>query len=560
MTIIYSSSHLTRRPGAALARLAAFALCLAWSLGACTAARPEGSTDEHAVEESSAEDPADATADSGASSDEAPAGDGDGAAGAAGGVLRIRVSGDLTDADPAFHPAGTDTITAETVGEGLIAYRPGSWEWEKVLAEEIEAEEGGLRIRFKLREGVQFHGGYGELTADDVKFSYERYLDKDLASTYAGDWEALDKVEVTDRYSGVIVLKRPFAPLWTSTLPVTGGIIVSRKALEDLGRDRYKTHPVGTGPYAFDRWESNQAVVMKRFDAYWGQKPTWDEVRLVIIPEDSAAEVALEAGDVDFSSIAPAAAERLEKAGLQTIQIETLNYAGVFMNVTHPDLADIRVRQAIRLSADVDDIIAGAYDGQGTRACAIIGPGQLGYWDEAPCPEQDLDEAKRLLAEAPAISEPLPITVLDREAEKATAEILQANLKEAGLESRIEVVDDGGYWDLPKYKERALTVFSWGTTNPDPHWQMTWFSCAQVGEYNWMQWCDAAFDAVNRKATEVDDDAERSKLYIEAQKLWEQNANVLWTHHPIQTYAAQANIEVAQNPNGLALPRHFRRR
>ncbi len=524
--------------------------------GACqsaTPAAPEASETPGAGEEAGTQDDG-AARDQGA--DEAGAGDAD----ASGGRLRIRVAGDLTDADPAFHPAGTDTITAETVGEGLIAYKPGTWEWEKVLAEEIEADESGLRIRFKLREGVQFHGGYGELTADDVKFSYERFLDKELASTYAGDWEALDRVEVTDRYSGVIVLKRPFAPLWTSTLPVTGGIILSRKALEDLGRDRYKTHPIGTGPYAFDRWESNQRVVMTRFADYWGAPPAWDEVQLVIIPEDSAAEVALEAGDLDFSGIGPAAVERMADAGLQTIAIETLNYAGVFMNVTHPDLADIRLRQAIRLAADVEGIIEGAYDGQGTRACAIIGEGQLGYWEDAPCPAQDPAAAKRLLAEADPPTGALPITVLDREAEKATAEILQANLKAVGIATRIEVVDDGGYWDLPKYKERALTVFSWGTTNPDPHWQMTWFSCDQVGEYNWMQWCDPAFDAVNRKATELDDDEERAGLYIEAQKLWEQNANVLWTLHPIQQYAAAADILPAQNPNGLALPQHFRRR
>ncbi|MFI0606544.1 MAG: ABC transporter substrate-binding protein [Anaerolineae bacterium] len=476
------------------------------------------------------------------------------------GILRIRVAGDLTDADPAFHPAGPDTLTVETVGEGLIAYKPGSWEWEKVLAESIEPSADGLRIAFTLRQGVQFHGGYGELTAEDVKFSYERYLDPDLKSTYAGDWEALDHVEVTGTYSGAIVLKKPFAPLWTSTLPVTGGVIVSRKALADMGRDAYKTHPIGTGPYAFDRWESNQRIVMKRFADYWGAKPAWDEIHLVIIPEDSAAEVALEAGDLDFSGVDAKAAERLASKGLTTNEIKTLNYAGIFMNVTHLQLKDKRVRQAIRLATDVDGIIAAAYEGKAVRACAVIGEGQLGYWSEAPCYDRDLVGAKALLAEAKATDLRLAITVLDREDEKATAEILQADLKAIGIAATVEVVDDGGYWDLARYKERALTVFNWGTTNPDPHWQMTWFSCKQVGEYNWMQWCDPAFDAVNSKATELSDDAERAALYVEAQKLWDRDVNVVWTIHPISSYAAQAGIIAAQSPNGLALPQHFRRK
>lgn len=483
----------------------------------------------------------------------------DGAA-EAGGILRLRVSGDLTDADPAFHPAGPDTLTAETVGEGLIAYKPGSWEWEPALAETIEPSADGLRIAFTLRRGVQFHGGYGELTADDVKFSYERYLDPDLKATYAGDWEALDHVEVTGSHSGEIVLKKPFAPLWTSTLPVTGGVIVSRKAFADLGRDRYKTHPIGTGPYVFDRWDANQRIVMKRFDAYWGARPAWDEIHLVIIPEDSAAEVALEAGDLDFSGVDAKAAERLAAKGLNTSEIKTLNYAGVFMNVTHPSLKDKRVRQAIRLAADVDDIITAAYEGKALRACAIIGEGQLGHWADAPCYDQDTASAKALLTEAGVTDLQLPITVLDREDEKTTAEILQANLKEIGITTSVEVVDDGGYWDLAKYKERALTVFNWGTTNPDPHWQMTWFSCKQLGAYNWMQWCDPAFDAVNSKATELSADADRAALYVEAQKLWDRDVNVLWTIHPINSYAAQDGIVVAQNPNGLPFPKHFRRK
>jgi ABC-type transport system substrate-binding protein len=89
-------------------------------------------------------------------------------------VLRVRFTNDMSNADPAFHPSTIDTVIAETVLEGLVTYKPGTWELENVLAESIEQSEDGLRIDFKLKEGVMFHGDYGEMTAEDVKYSNER--------------------------------------------------------------------------------------------------------------------------------------------------------------------------------------------------------------------------------------------------------------------------------------------------------------------------------------------------------------------------------------------------
>ena len=75
--------------------------------------------------------------------------------------------------DPAFYPARADEI-ATGVFEGLVTYKPGTWEVVNKLAETFEPSADGLQFDFKLKEGIQFHGGYGELTAEDVKFSYER--------------------------------------------------------------------------------------------------------------------------------------------------------------------------------------------------------------------------------------------------------------------------------------------------------------------------------------------------------------------------------------------------
>ena len=416
-----------------------------------------------------------------------------------------------------------------------------------------------MRIEFKLKEGVKFHGEYGEMTADDVKFSYERFIDPKLNAPYKGDWEALDKVDVTGKYTGVIILKKPFAPLWASTLPVTAGVIVSKKAVEKLG-DKYGTNPIGTGPYTFASWTPKQKVVLKRNENYWGAKPEWAEIQLIPITDDSAAEIALESGEIDFTLIGKSAIDRIGANNkFEVIRHPTINYSGIFLNIEHPKMKDIKVRQAIRLAVDVPSIIAGVYDGKVERSCAVVAPGQLGYWKDAPCYERDIAKAKALLKEAGAEKLDLQLTMEQGEEQKALGEVIQANLKEIGVNIEINQVDGGGYYgDDKTMRERPMIYFDWGTTNPDPYWQIVWFSCAQIGQYNWMYWCDKDFDKVNSDATLTNDVKQRDALYIQSQKLWDANANVVWTVRPTNFYAVRTGLSPSQNPNGLVIPASFK--
>ena len=101
-----------------------------------------------------------------------------------------------------------------------------------------------LTIKFKLKPGLMWTGNYGEVTTEDVKYSYERYIDPELNSPIIGDWLPLKEVEIVDKYSGIIHLKEPFAPIWWSTLPYTSGAIVSKKATEKLVENSSQLIPV----------------------------------------------------------------------------------------------------------------------------------------------------------------------------------------------------------------------------------------------------------------------------------------------------------------------------
>lgn len=473
-------------------------------------------------------------------------------------ILKIRVADDPASLDPAFITGAGATATGENIYEGLIAYKPGTFEVVNVLAESIEQSEDGLTIDFKLKEDIQFHGGYGELTAEDVKFSYERLIDPELDSPYAGDWEALDHVEVTGKYTGQIIMSQFYAPLWTTTLPVNAGWILSKAAFEANGLEAMALNPIGTGPYQFAELRLAEAAILERNEEYWGERPYWDEIDMVPIPEDISAEIAIHTGEIDFGQVPPDGVGRAQDAGLEAMAIPTLRYEFVTMNVQNPKLQDIRVRQAIRLAIDVPQVIEAAHSGLWERACAVAPPGAFGYWADAPCYEQDLDQARALLAEAGVESLDLTIHAGSQERDRIGSEVVQAQLAEIGI--NVEVIPGirGSqlFFSDTVNEDLALFFGSFGT-QPDPSWSTVWWTCDQVGQWNSTELCSEEFDALHNAALAEPDQAKRQELYEELQQVWDEAASMIWIAYGTNTFAYRSDLVPAIRPDGREIPWAF---
>ncbi len=225
-------------------------------------------------------------------------------------VLRIRLYSDIQNVDPSFLVSENDTDIAETVMSGLVTYAPNSYNIQNDLAESISTSSDGLTVSFKLREGVKWQQGFGEVTTDDVKFSYERIADPAQKSAYHDDWGSLDHVEIVHKYNGKIIMKKPFAPLWHSTLPVTSGLVVCKKYVQQVGNDKFATNPIGCGPYMFTSWQPKQKIVLTRNPDYYGTPPAYDEIDFTPMDDDKACEVALDSGEIDFGRISAASIPR----------------------------------------------------------------------------------------------------------------------------------------------------------------------------------------------------------------------------------------------------------
>jgi len=469
-------------------------------------------------------------------------------------ILTARLYGDIQNLDPAFQISENDTVVANAVMDGLVRYCPNSYDLCNELAEELVESEDGLEIRFKLREGVMWQNGYGELTAEDVKYSYERFIDPDLDAAYADDWATLDYVEVIDDYNGIIHLKEPFAPLWSSTLPVGSGTIVPKAWIDEIGLEAFATHIIGTGPYLFEQWKPQQMVILKKNPDYWGEEPYYDEIHLIPIEDDKAAEVALEAGDLDFGLISIPSVERFESdPSFEVVTRPSLRYYWVGMNVQHPKLQDPNVRWAVIYGIDVPSILQAAYMGKAERACALIPPGLIGYWEDAPCYERDVEKAKEYLAAAGLDSLDLRLDLQDTTEDRTWGEIIQQNLAEVGINIELNPMDSSTYWTTTfgdqAVENNQLMVSSY-SMQPDPAWATMWFTCDQVGVWNAEAWCNEEYDRLHYEAMITTDPEERAQMYIEMQKIWDKAAQTVWVTYGARPYVYSPDIVPATTPNG----------
>lgn len=484
-------------------------------------------------------------------------------------ALRARAYADIDALDPGFYQNAYNVDVMNLIYSKLTEYVPGrEWEWRLQAAESIE-EIDPTHIRFRLRPGIMFTGGYGELTAEDVKFSFERIVAHD--SPIKGDWRPLERVEVEDERTGVIVLSEPFEPLWTITLPYGAGHIVSRKAVteatEDGGNFAMRP-PAFSGPYVIEEWKPNQHLLLTRNPDYTGPaKAGFDEIRILPIDDEKTAEIGFEAGDLDYTGISLASLNQYKQRPPRDAEIEeypALAYVWLGMNVEHPKLRDVNVRKAIQWAVNVSQIMDAAYFGEAEPATGIIAPGLLGHREAALVPpEGDLEKARGFLSEAGAEGLQLTIDVLNSSKYKTIAEIIQAQLAQIGIDLQVNVQDSGSFWTLgmetegERWKDLQLIVNRFSMA-PDPYYGTEWFTCEQVGIWNWERFCSEEFDELHRNAVTVADPQKRAAMYSEMQDLMERSgAYRFLTHEGNPIMYDPGVVEPAVRPDGRPLYRAF---
>jgi len=477
-------------------------------------------------------------------------------------TLTYRPQNDIANLDPATWVSQEDEQFMFCIYEGLVTYRPGTWDVVNNLADTFEASKDGLRFHFSLKRGIEWQKGYGEVRASDVKFSYERIaglIDPKLDSPYQGDWSALETVQVEGPYEGTIILKRPFAPLMHSTLPCTSGLVVPEKAVTALG-SKFATHPVGSGPYEFVSWIPGQTAKLQRFATYSGANKAfaaatpWKVIETKVI---NSSNTALEAVQTDAVAIAYMEPSVLDQASRdKSLHLSSRATQGFyFLSISQKNVPNLNVRRAIRSGIDVPSVIEAAYNGKYARAYGIIPPSmEVGYWADAPHYNQDISLAKQYLADSGLSKPSLTLTTTNDQASQTATEVIAANLAQVGLNIKLQPEPSATYYAIPGPggggPQRELNYIAY-TTEPDPYWSFIWFTCAQINLWNWCDWCNHSFNNLLSDAVLTYDTDTRNRLYVEAAKLWDKQSNIVWIAYPTVNYVEQSWVEPSLRPDGI---------
>lgn len=256
-------------------------------------------------------------------------------------------------------------------------------EVEPDMAESWTTNDDGTVWTFKLRRGVKWHKGFGEFTAEDVKFSIERVQDRNFkGNKFAKSLEVIKHVRVLDAYTVQITLDT-FDPVFLLRLVgYQQGYIVSKRAVIRYDSD-YAWNPIGTGPFYFDQRLTHEKLVLKANQDYYFGRPQIDEVHWFDVPEDSTKMIGLEEGTFDIihpNVMTPELVDQLKKLGMV---IDTRGPGGqqrFYINYTQPPFDDLRVRQAFLHGIDRQLIVDTLYpQGLATVATSPLPPGYFGH-------------------------------------------------------------------------------------------------------------------------------------------------------------------------------------
>lgn len=358
--------------------------------------------------------------------------------------------------------ASIDTITAHNIFESLTTVSE-SGEVLPALAESWTVSDDGTVYTFTLHDGVAFHDGTA-FDAEDVLFSFQRAMADDSVNPTKSIFEPIESVTSPDPLTVVITLKQPDA-FFLFNIAQGDAAILAPESVE-----RAKSEPVGTGPYKFASWtRGDRLTLVKNADHRDASDEMIDKITFRFVADPAAAVAALMAEEIDaFPGMpAPETLEQFKADDRFNVVVGTTEGEVILaLNNSRPPFDDIRVRRAISHAIDRQAIIDGAYFGYGSPIGSFFPPHHKSYVDLTDRYPHDIAKAKELLAEAG--KENLKITLRSPHFPyaKRSAEIIQAQLAQAGITVEIENVE-WAFWIGEVYKKLNYDMTIIAHTSPN---------------------------------------------------------------------------------------------
>ncbi|HYV82487.1 MAG TPA: ABC transporter substrate-binding protein [Pyrinomonadaceae bacterium] len=434
------------------------------------------------------------------------------------------------------------------------------------LASDIKRSDDGLTYTFTLRDGVKFHNAQ-VLSSADVKYTLDLVFSSNFgksASFYKGQGAEkrsyIKSVEAPDARTVVVTLTEPWVGLLSNLVPIP---MIAKDSYESQ-----KTHPLGTGPFKFVRYDNAQQVCdLEAFPDYWEGAPKLPSVRVRVISDMNALQAELQAGRVDIAplptSLSPDAVKRLE--GDPNLQVKVFNGSNVNLltiNTASPPLDNVKVRQAIAYAIDRESLIKNLLLGLGKIAHSIIpeeswaySPGQTYSYDPARA-KQLLDEAgfrdpdgdgPRMRFNKAIVFKLSGSSIAGRQ----YAGVIQNSLKEVGIPVEIETAEQNTFLDELKRGNFQMSYSQWVGGNQDPIFYKDLFASSEIptetrSARNRSRYSNKELDALLNEAVNTYDRQKARDLYVRIQAIVSRDVPVFPLWYQSNIVIARKNVQNIQ--------------
>jgi peptide/nickel transport system substrate-binding protein/oligopeptide transport system substrate-binding protein len=349
------------------------------------------------------------------------------------------------------------------------------------IAEDWKLYRGGRVYRFTLRQGVMFSSGR-EVKAADIKYSFERVLDPETMSPktwvfekVAGAREFMDGkaddvkgIRVLNDYTVEIELEEPFSP-FSGLLTMPAAYVVPMEEVLLWGPD-FSSHPVGTGPYALEEWLPNRHLVLRKRADYFQAPARVKGIVYRVIPEVLTGVAEFELGNLDVMTVPASEYSRYMGSEKWRGLISAgpgLNTYYLGMNNQGPVFSSVNLRRAVSHAIDRERILNTLFEGRGRLASGPV-PDALRKWSPPEHCEYDVRKARELIVKEKAEGREVWFYITAEQRVVDVAEVIQAYLREAGLDVRIKQLEWSAFKDAINRGEADMFWLSWWADYPDP--------------------------------------------------------------------------------------------
>ncbi len=466
---------------------------------------------------------------------------------------------------PAINTTGTSFDANSQIYSRLVDFERGATTVVPGLAEKWDISPDGTVYTFHLRRNVKWHSNANfkptrNFNADDVIFAIERQWKENHPyfgvtsknHSYFGDMgmpKLLKSVDKVDDYTVKITLTAPEAP-FLSDLAMEYAGIQSKEYADAMMKagtpEKIDQDPIGTGPFYLVQYQKDAIIRYKAFPDYYGGKAKIDDLIFAITPDASVRWAKLQKGECHVMPYPnPADVEAMRKdPNVTVLEQPGLNIGYLAFNTTKAPFTDKRVRQAVNMAINKKAIIDAVYLSTGVAATNPIPPTMWSYNKNVKDYPYDPEGAKKLLAAAgmPNGFETdlwaMPVQRPYNPNAKRIAELMQADLAKIGIKAEIKSFEWGEYRKRAQAGEHQMAQLGWTGDNGDPdNFLHTLLGCASAqgaSGSNIAKFCNKPFDDLVVKAKSVSDQAERTKLYEQAQVIFKEEAPWYTIAHSVQ--------------------------